>query len=758
MGKYSDPTVNLLDKSYENLAKGIVEGSKGVAAGVKAFQQLEAKKAQTLANKVSGITGKYDKLTEDALKKARQISENTGMSTEKMMEINSQLTKAFYDGKQRLTDLIKSGASQSEINDAFTKEISGAQSFGLGVFGFGETSKEFIQAVESAQTNDGKGSGSVLVSNPYYADMLDAWGNEKDLGKFSVIKSSKEGAGDWDYDFFFDRNGNGKMDEGEAVNIKQIGENYKSGKSDAYFSTLPEDKIILDDSTRKIILDDQAGLNSPAFKTTSITTDQNGNLITTTTRETLDVEKVEANLYALPSDPNYRGSRSEIIDNKINDNGMKTYYQRFFGAKAASDLEKRLADGTPEEDVAILQEATEMVKNEYIARQVLPGLEKENVSIRPRTLTSSTTTRIVKNPARQATIKKDLDAFVPKLQNAITSHDATNPAATQQELESLLRSQKYGDTPGVVQKVAQGTYEAAGGGQWKKTSNDPNTFTVFSLSNGKTLVAGEIIVGQTSSSDISKDFINGRFKNNDDRDYANFVLSEGVVEGDTIKLDKEYKGKQTVSGRSTGGQGGQTTIITGGGGSGVSTIGSRAAVSNPTQSNNQLDPFVSSTADKIFEFESKFGSASGGGLADFGFTDPKYQNKKYDKYREGGKAKAPLTKEGAYKIFEEEYLSKVPSEYPNEIREQLADYKFNSSMSTLDLMLLANGDLTLRQARDEAEHTTLWESKKEEIEAEMKKDPAGFKEKIKQAKRDIYKDLDPTKYENTWKKRIEIFG
>ena len=117
-----------------------------------------------------------------------------------------------------------------------------------------------------------------------------------------------------------------------------------------------------------------------------------------------------------------------------------------------------------------------------------------------------------------------------------------------------------------------------------------------------------------------------------------------------------------------------------------------------------------------------------------------------------------MTKEGAYKIFEEEYLSKVPSEYPNEIREQLADYKFNSSMSILDLMLLANGDLTLRQARDEAEHTTLWESKKEEIEAEMKKDPAGFKEKIKQAKRDIYKDLDPTKYENTWKKRIEIFG
>ena len=60
-------------------------------------------------------------------------------------------------------------------------------------------------------------------------------------------------------------------------------------------------------------------------------------------------------------------------------------------------------------------------------------------------------------------------------------------------------------------------------------------------------------------------------------------------------------------------------------------------------------------------------------------------------------------------------MSQVPSEYPNQIKQQLADYKFNSSMSTLDLMLLANGDITLREARDEAEHGDLWKEKKEEI-------------------------------------------
>ncbi len=165
--------------------------------------------------------------------------------------------------------------------------------------------------------------------------------------------------------------------------------------------------------------------------------------------------------------------------------------------------------------------------------------------------------------------------------------------------------------------------------------------------------------------------------------------------------------------------------------------------------------FISNTASKIFDYETKSGSGTGTGLKDFGFTNKKYSGKEYDKYRDKN---GDLTKEGAVEIFETEYMSKVPKIYPNEIREQLADYKFNTSMSTLDLMLLANGDLNLRQARDEAEHKKLWSSKKDEIEAKMKKDPTGFKEKIKQAKRDIYKDLDPDKYEKTWKDRIEIFG
>lgn len=175
---------------------------------------------------------------------------------------------------------------------------------------------------------------------------------------------------------------------------------------------------------------------------------------------------------------------------------------------------------------------------------------------------------------------------------------------------------------------------------------------------------------------------------------------------------------------------------------------------NDKDGEEDKDSFISDTASTIFDYESKSGSATGGGLEDFGFTDKKYKDKKYDKYRDD---KGDLTKEGAQILFEKEYMSKVPSEYPKEIKQQLADYGFNSSMSTLDLMLLANGDLTLREARDEAEHGDLWKEKKESIEKLMQEDPAAFNEKLKQAKRDIYKDLDPKKYESTWKNRIDMF-
>lgn len=173
-----------------------------------------------------------------------------------------------------------------------------------------------------------------------------------------------------------------------------------------------------------------------------------------------------------------------------------------------------------------------------------------------------------------------------------------------------------------------------------------------------------------------------------------------------------------------------------------------------TPKEEEKEDFVSNTASTIFDYESESGSGSGTGLKDFGFTDSKYQNEKYDKYRDEN---GDLTKEGAVEIFEEEYMSQVPNQYPENVKQQLADWKFNSGRSILDLLLVADGKLSVDKARKEAEHKDMWAENKSRIEKEIEEDPSAWNEKIKEAKRVMYKELDPEKYENTWKNRIDMF-
>jgi hypothetical protein len=154
--------------------------------------------------------------------------------------------------------------------------------------------------------------------------------------------------------------------------------------------------------------------------------------------------------------------------------------------------------------------------------------------------------------------------------------------------------------------------------------------------------------------------------------------------------------------------------------------------------------FISETGTTIFDYEAKKGGASGQALDNFGFLRSKH-----------GEVK---TKEQALKIFEEEYMSKIPKIYPNQIRESLGDWKFNTGRSIPDILLLADGKITGNQIQNEPEHKRLWAKHRARIEKEMLANPTKWKQKIKQAKHIAYKIKDPNAYANTWKERIDIFG
>lgn len=123
---------------------------------------------------------------------------------------------------------------------------------------------------------------------------------------------------------------------------------------------------------------------------------------------------------------------------------------------------------------------------------------------------------------------------------------------------------------------------------------------------------------------------------------------------------------------------------------------------------------------KILEFEATKGSATGGGLSNWGYNSPKgYRydsntnlyvkkgskpdsNGKYkteDLYQQTGKYTPPKTIDEAVKRFKEEYLPDF-KKYPIEVRKRLADYAYNSGRNINQLLMLASGDITLDEIND----------------------------------------------------------
>ena len=211
--------------------------------------------------------------------------------------------------------------------------------------------------------------------------------------------------------------------------------------------------------------------------------------------------------------------------------------------------------------------------------------------------------------------------------------------------------------------------------------------------------------------------------------------------------------------------------------------------SGNTSSNNQVDE-NDAWIRQILEFEAKSGSATGGGLTNFGYNSPKgyrYDSnvklyvrkgskpdsngryKKSDLYQETdekgnvtyGEYTPPKTIEEAIARFKKEYLPDVAG-YPLEIRKRLADYAYNSGRSIEDLLLLAAGKISLDDINSSKIFTEDWNKYKDEIQKSLN-DPA-FAKKLDSARHDVAKTTKGYTLENpnpaydaSWSKRIDMW-
>ena len=140
---------------------------------------------------------------------------------------------------------------------------------------------------------------------------------------------------------------------------------------------------------------------------------------------------------------------------------------------------------------------------------------------------------------------------------------------------------------------------------------------------------------------------------------------------------------------------------------------------------------------KILDFESTQGSASGTGLSNYGIKKDVWASK-YPKMWEDDK----ITKEEAIEFIKQEYLPKV-KDYPEEVQKRLVDYAYNTGRNIEDVLLLASGKTDLNSVQNKKTDFNLFNKEKANIIKNMS-DPS-FISKLDQAKSQIYQD--------TWSKK-----
>jgi hypothetical protein len=182
---------------------------------------------------------------------------------------------------------------------------------------------------------------------------------------------------------------------------------------------------------------------------------------------------------------------------------------------------------------------------------------------------------------------------------------------------------------------------------------------------------------------------------------------------------------------------------------------------------------------RIMDFESKQGSGQGQGLSNYGYNSPKGykevngkfvkkgatpnnkgQYKEEDLYNGTGSYNSPKTKEEAVNRFKDEYLKDF-EKYPIEARKRLADYAYNTGRSPEDLLLLADGKISLDQINSSQVFSDDWKKYGPEIEKKLS-DPEfignlnNAKDKVYQTTRMQNGQTNPA-YGNTWYDRVRMF-
>ena len=699
MGKYSDPAM-FVNKQYEQLNKGLSNMYSNVAKNAEAIKARELKKKQQAAKRMSDWNKIYAKGTQENYQGALDFTSAMPEDSINTMQFTNQLKSVYKQGYDNIAQMVASGASEGEIASYVQDQINAANTFTEGIVAFDNFQQRYNSGIEKIgqEAGDMKGNevGDIVVgsqyNNTFSALGIDPGDDKVPLDKLKMVGDLSTGI-----KFFYDKDGDGKLQEAEVLDLNTMAKNFGGGEN-PYFKEV-EDFTEISKAYRSQL----ANLEKAPDFVREFSVTENGQ-----TRKVTHVDRKKRQDYFL----NENSDGGKLINEIIRTKDATMLAQSIYGYKFAEQF-----DPTDPVQMKMLKVGLA----EKLSPSLFPGSEKLAPSASDRT----TVTRTYEDKSPEIAV---IENFTRPIHEDVSGYAVNNSPSKLQDLNT-----KYAGRPFKTSKGNELTTGIINDISVVPGQSNQNLLQISYVVNGKTEVGMNF---DLNTPDGLKAFetalVHGNFPNAKkeriEGTYDGLISGEGYDDSKSTTRVSKRQGTSTltiedfeeqisgsddvVSSRSLyeswkSGWAGQPSALS------TSTTVSTTQAPPPSPqattdlsinnfggvdySSNDLggvDPVQyandGSAQDQyriILNFENTAGSSDGTHLDNYGFTGDAYQGRR------------PKTPEEALKIINNEIVPEVVKEIgidkndfeslPANIQGALVDYKFNTGRSEKDILQIA---------------------------------------------------------------------
>ena len=705
MGKYSDPAM-FVNKQYEQLNKGLSDMYSNVAKNAQAIKARELKKKQQAAKRMSDWNKIYAKGTQENYQGALDFTSAMPEDSVNTMQFTNQLKSVYKQGYDNIAQMVASGASEGEIASYVQDQINAANTFTEGIVAFDNFQQKYNSGIEKIgqEAGDMKGNevGDIVVgsqyNNTFSALGIDPGDDKVPLDQLKMVGDLNTGI-----KFFYDKDGDGKLQEAEVLDLNTMAKNFSGGEN-PYFKEV-EDFTEISKAYRSQLANLE---KAPDFVKEMSVTDANG-----VTRKVTHVDRKKRQDYFL----NENSDGGKLINEIIRTKDVTMLAQSIYGYKFAEQF-----DPTDPVQMKMLKVGLA----EKLSPSLFPGSEKLAPSASDRT----TVTRTYEDKSPEIAI---IENFTKPVHEDISSF-RTNPSAqAATKLNNDFRGRPFKTSKGgklvtgVIDSVTQVGGATSNKIEVSYTPDGTNFVEIpFDLTKDEDAALFESMIVHGNFPNAKKERIDGvaaglvSGKGYDDSKSTTRITKrqgsptlkiedfEEQISGsnDVISSRDLYESwKQgfegpeiettTISAKPTGVRGTEPTPGTMGtetisysdlsstsfGGKDYSS-NTRVGQEGKYDSQDPLDNQIM----KIINFETIAGSSSGKGVSSYGFTDDKYTTK-------------PQNPKEAVEMVKTEIMPatmkelKIPAgvfeDIDPMIQASLIDYKMNTGRNMADLLVIA---------------------------------------------------------------------